>query len=273
MAITPLPEPAPQRGQDRTTFTNSANALVAALPTMVSEINTTTTNIDNAATQVEEDANQASADASRAENAAEAAEQASNVTAWASGSDYVQGNVVYSLVNFLTYRAKVNITNSTTDPSADSTNWVRLGYTLDTDDSPSLIADLDFDNNDIRNARLGTDLNCQGGAFQQSAYRQIDDISISTGTYAFDYSNGDVQKVTATGDFTLSFSNFPTGKVVFANIEAVDWGSHTVTFPTGVRFIDGTAPEFTTDGTDELIIKKDDDEVYSIIVHLNMGSV
>lgn len=45
MPITPLP-PAPQRDQDPTTFANTADTFVAALPTLVTEINATTSGID-----------------------------------------------------------------------------------------------------------------------------------------------------------------------------------------------------------------------------------
>jgi len=104
----------------------------------------------------------------------------------------------------------------------------------------------------------------------QSSYNQIADTN-ATGTYTFDYSLGDAQKVTATGDFTLAFSNLVTGKVCFFNIEAVNWGDYTITLPTGIRFADSTLPTFTSGGTDELIIKKDDDEVFTMFVHNNVG--
>lgn len=64
--------------------------------------------------------------ANRAEAAAAAAAvaaQAASRGAWVSDASYAQGDVVYSEVDFLPYRAKVAHTGQTTDPSADPAHW------------------------------------------------------------------------------------------------------------------------------------------------------
>lgn len=45
---------------------------------------------------------------------------------WVSGTTYPSGFLVYSPINFLTYRCSVGLT-STIDPSIDNTHWVSIG--------------------------------------------------------------------------------------------------------------------------------------------------
>jgi hypothetical protein len=85
--------------------------------TVAGEVNTNATNSATSAT--------ASATARTAAEAAQAAAQsASNATQWVSGQAYVAGNVVWSPINYLSYRA-VGATSGTTDPS-QSASWVLL---------------------------------------------------------------------------------------------------------------------------------------------------
>jgi hypothetical protein len=100
----------------------------------------------------------------------------------------------------------------------------------------------------------------------ESSYDQIADASLGTGTHTFDYSSGDMQQLTATGDITLAFSNFPTGKVASMIIDAVNFGAHTITHPSGIVFEDGIAPYYTVSGIDRLLVVKDKDDVYSLSV-------
>jgi len=98
----------------------------------------------------------------------------------------------------------------------------------------------------------------------QSAYNQIADASIASGTYTFNFANGDMQQLTATGNFTVAFSNFISGKVCTMLIDAINWGNFVVTFPVATLFNAKVAPVFTKAGMDRLMIIKDKDNIYSI---------
>ena len=100
----------------------------------------------------------------------------------------------------------------------------------------------------------------------QSSYTQIADASVSTGTHALDYSAGDYQKITATGDFTFGVSNFVTGKVCTFLIELVNGGDYAITFPSTWQFDSATAPALTSGGTDTLMLVKDKNEVFTLYV-------
>jgi hypothetical protein len=70
-------------------------------------------------------ADEADTFASEAAASAAAAAQTANVSLWVSGTTYAVGANVYSPITFQTYRSKSAFT-STTDPSADDTNWEQL---------------------------------------------------------------------------------------------------------------------------------------------------
>ena len=57
--------------------------------------------------------------------------QATPVPPWASGATYVLGQVVWSLINFQSYRHITATSSLTVDPAADGVNWVVLGATTD----------------------------------------------------------------------------------------------------------------------------------------------
>lgn len=71
----------------------------------------------------------ASASATSAANSATAAANsaASLASAWVSGASYSAGTLVYSTVDYQTYRAITTHSGETTDPSSDTTNWVSMG--------------------------------------------------------------------------------------------------------------------------------------------------
>ena len=95
---------------------------------------------------------------------------------------------------------------------------------------------------------------------------QIADASAATGTYTFDYAQGDMQQLTATGNISIAFTNFPVGKVTTFIIDAVDWGTHVVSFDSGILFAKGKVPVFSSGGTDRLVVVKDKDEVFSLFM-------
>lgn len=123
MAITPLPTP-PSR-DDPANFAARGDAFLGALPDFASEANALAVDVNDDALSSASNAASASASALAASASATAAAAASNATAWVSGTTYTAGAVVYSTVNYLSYRRKTT-GGGTTDPSADSTNWASL---------------------------------------------------------------------------------------------------------------------------------------------------
>lgn len=111
-------------------------------------------------------------------------------------------------------------------------------------------------------------------AFRGTSYKQRDDDSLGSGTHTFNFSKGDMQKLTATGNITIAFSGFVPGRVSVMIIDAVNWGNYAITHPTGMEFSDGAAPVYTANGTDRLQIIKDADDVYFLsIIGTNIGTV
>jgi len=116
---------------------------------------------------------------------------------------------------------------------------------------------------------LSTDLDFNGFTANKTAVRQIADASpADASTHPFDYSLGDMQKVTcpAVGTLTMSFANLPIGDVAAFIIDLVNGGDCTVSWPVGTQFDTGIAPTLTVAGTDRLLVIKDSSEVYTVIV-------
>ena len=94
---------------------------------------------------------------------------------------------------------------------------------------------------------------------------QAPDATVSSGTHTCDFSAGSVQKITATGNFTLAFSNVPAGVYSTFVIYAVNWGAHTVTLPSHLK-VGGTELSFTASGKDELVCRFDKDGILTMSV-------
>jgi hypothetical protein len=87
-----------------------------------------------------------------------------------------------------------------------------------------------------------------------------------SGALALDVANGHRQKVTASANITaLTITGHKSGEATSVFIEAVNWGSVTVTV-TGILTPSGAAPTFTASGTDHLSLEKDSAGVYSLRV-------
>jgi len=97
-----------------------------------------------------------------------------------------------------------------------------------------------------------------------SSVRQIADASLGTGTHTFNYTNGDMQQLTATGDITIAFSNLVASNVSGMIVDAINWGAHTILLPAGIQYAAGVAPAFTAVGTDRLLFLSDKDAVLAL---------
>jgi hypothetical protein len=124
MAITPLPS-APETTDTPQQFNSKEFAWVQSLDTFVTEANAQATTVNSDASSASSSASTATTKAAEAAASAAAAAQTANVTLWVSGTTYAVGDNVFSPVTFQTYRSKSAFT-STTDPSADDTNWEQL---------------------------------------------------------------------------------------------------------------------------------------------------
>lgn len=121
--------------------------------------------------------------------------------------------------------------------------------------------------------RLVTAINTIHDAFLSSTHIQQDDINTST-SYTINPTNGNIQKATATANFTLVFSGFTTGKYQEFKVYAANWGAYTFTSPTGLRFNGSTLPAFTVSGTDIVVIEKDKNEVFTLkLIAKNIGAI
>jgi hypothetical protein len=80
----------------------------------------------------------------------------------------------------------------------------------------------------------------------------------NTGTTAqeVDLEDGSYHTMTVTGDFTLSFANWPSGKVGTVIVKFVNGGSQTITYPAAIA---GTDPVLQASGTDFVAFWTDDD--------------
>lgn len=129
--ITP-PTDAPTR-QSPSTFAARGDAFLAWMVTFAGEITTVISWISAQVTSIAASVSAAASSASAAATSALAADASATAAAavadaWVSGGSYTAGeSVVYSPVDFQTYRAKTDHTGVATDPSADSTNWAILG--------------------------------------------------------------------------------------------------------------------------------------------------
>lgn len=115
--ISTLPT-APARTDAPATFISRADAFLAALVTMQTELNTSIGAMNTDIAGVNADATAAAASATAAANA-------SNASAWVSGTTYALGDVVYSPVDYQSYR-RIIAGAGATDPSSDATNWTKI---------------------------------------------------------------------------------------------------------------------------------------------------
>src|SRR5690606_5772102 len=119
--ITPVPTPAPQRG-DRTTFSNRVDAFILWLTTAVGQFAAIATNVYNNAVDAFQSSNLAASSASFAASQAAAAQAVTGIQVFSPSKTYAAGEVAYSLINGQNYR-RLSAGVSTTNPANDQTNW------------------------------------------------------------------------------------------------------------------------------------------------------
>lgn len=235
--------------------TGEENTFITKLEGMITEINATTTAMNTTQTEVETtqdevEATQVEIEATQVEVEAAAliAQGAANYQGdWLVGTTYAVGDSVS--YNGVSYVSKVG-SNVGNTPDVSTTEWLLVSFDVVLDTSPT----------------LGGDLECDGYTLNGSSYVQSADASLGVGIHTFDFSAGDMQQVTATGDFSIAFANFPTGKVCTMIVDAVDWGAYSIAHPAATLFTSGIVPVYTASGTDRLVISKDKNDVYLMSV-------
>jgi hypothetical protein len=217
--ITALPTP-PSR-QDPETFADRSDAFLGALPTFQSELNTLGDYVETTAAEVDADAATASA-------AAASAVAAAGATAWVSGASYNAGAVVYSLIDFQTYRAKTTHSGVATDPSADATNWVQISL-----------------------GSFAGDVSVAGELIAESYNETFVAVTSTTNATTVNCEAGNNFSHTLTENTTFTFSNPPaTGTAYGFTLKIVqDAGAsgYTVTWPASIDWPSATAPTLTAD--------------------------
>ena len=124
-SITALPSPPDPA--NRATFNTLAYPWSAALPTFSTEVSAVAANVKANADDAAASSTTATTKAAEAIAAASAATTTANAAAWVNGGTYALNANAISGVDFQTYRKKTASSVTTVDPSADPTNWVKLG--------------------------------------------------------------------------------------------------------------------------------------------------
>jgi hypothetical protein len=81
-------------------------------------------------------------------------------------------------------------------------------------------------------------------------YRQATDQSAGSGTVTLNFNDGDLFKVTATGNISIALSNIPSGYFINLYLVCHDFGAWTIGWPSGTEWAGGVAPALTSSGKD-----------------------
>ena len=290
--ITTLPSP-PSR-QDPTNFADEADAFLGALPdfgteanalaaymedTIAADAQTSATNAATSATAAATSAtNAATSETNAANSATAAANSAASVAsgAWSSGASYSVGDVVYSPITYLSYRAITTHSGETTDPSSDATNWVQLGGISGLTATASELNILDgatvttaeinlLDGATVTTAEINyLDITTLGTTeaskavtadangvvtFDNGISEEFTAVTSTSNATTVDLQDGTNFSHTLTENTTFTFSNpAASGKVSSFTIKIVQDASasgFTVTWPTSVDWPSATAPTLT----------------------------
>lgn len=242
---------------DPLTYSQTADAWAGALPNWTTQVNNIAANVNFNA----DSAFDSAAEALVAKNAAEvaeaaalaaqaAAEAASNATEWVSGQAYDEGDVVWSPINILSYRANTN-TSGTTDPSL-SASWVLISANVSTSATQTL-----------------TNKTIESGSFTNGYTEEVFAIPSST-TPALSPTNGSIQTWTLTGASTPTAGTWASGQSMTLMIDdgtdyTIDWSSVAVTWKTD----SGSAPTLNTTGFTAIALWKVSTTIYGARVGNN----
>jgi hypothetical protein len=127
-----------------------------------------------------------------------------------------------------TIRTALGITTLSGSNTGDQTSIVGITGTKAQFDTAVTDADLA-----ILGANDFADTVQQRAMFKDCAVVAVDKGNSGTSTQTFDYTAGSKQKVTATGNHTFAFSNWPpTGNEGYMRVDFVNYGAYTITPPT-----------------------------------------
>jgi hypothetical protein len=248
-------------------FGTEANALAAYMEdTIAADAQTSATNAATSATAAATSAtNAATSETNAANSATAAANSASSVAsgAWSSGASYSVGDVVYSPITYLSYRAITTHSGETTDPSSDATNWVQLGGISGLTATAAELNILDgatvttAEVNYLDITTLGTTevskavtADANGVVtFDNGISEEFTAVTSTSNATTVDLQDGTNFSHTLTENTTFTFSNpAASGKVSSFTIKIVQDASasgFTVTWPTSVDWPSATAPTLT----------------------------
>ena len=234
MAYTPITNlPTPPSRQEPATFSARGDAFLGALPTFRTEVNAAGDYIDGVGAQVTTDAATASA-------AAASAVAAAGAVAWVSGASYDAGDVVYSLVDFQTYRAKTTHSGVATDPSADATNWVKISVSNIEDNALLNVIQTFTANQTVSAEFIATSYNETYVA-----------VTSTTNATTINCEAGNTFSHVLTENTTFTFSNPPASGTSFAFtlkiVQDASASGFTVGWPASVDWPSATAPTLTAD--------------------------
>lgn len=239
MTITPLPTP-PSRNDGPDTFTTKADAFIAALPTFVTEANSLATSANQDASDAATSANNAAMSASEAaasatDAAASAAAAALEAAEWVSGASYTQGDVVWSSVDYGTYRAKTTHSGETTDPSSDTTNWAIVAA------------------NDLASLGVTFTVGANGETtFVDGVNEGFASVTSTSNATTIDCRDGNVFAHTLTENTTFTFSSPPTTGTAYGFVLKVvqDSTPRTITWPASVDWSSALSPDLSSGSGD-----------------------
>lgn len=211
---------ASEAASSATSASTSASTATTKASEAASSSTSASTSAATATTKAVDAASSATSAALKASEAsASAAAAAAVVQKWIGGTSYSQGAVVWSPINYFTYRCKTNI-NGSTDPSSDGANWVLVGG-------------------------IPKDLQISGYLLAASLREKRVDLT-STGSN-IDLSSGNLFTKTISSVTSLSVSNVPSsGTVICFILELTGGGNFTVNWWPNIQWPYGSSPILTS---------------------------